>query len=278
MVTMNWLQKIAQIPASNLTSQLWYHGTDAATAYGLMKNMYLKPREETENSSYTGSLSSIPSAVYLTASPGKAAKHAIETAESYKSHPVILVIQPENLGYVHVDEDMVHMILNGRSDFSDDWYPSPKLEQEIFRLAADIFGVDNWDDENKSNKNLVLEDIEQQKSGWHDTYVDDEYLQSEGVVPDSEGVYEYDATMHAAKEIAAALNDEHQKEAITNYGNMAHDGRVQASEIYLIPWQLDKDDWYDSSTNLQSYEELQQFGTRIDPQQLLMSFMNKDVS
>ncbi len=271
----SWLIRVAQIPATNLPSQVWYHGTDASTAYSLMENMQLKPREETGNSAYVGGLSSIQSAVYLTDSPGKAAKHAIETAESYKSHPVILVIEPANLGYVHVDEDMVHMLLNGQSYFSNDWYPSPTLEQEIFRLAAESLRLDDYE-ENKSDKKLVLEYLYEKNQGWTDDYVEDEYLQEEGIVPDDQGNYEYDESMHLSKEIAAALNDNHQREAVMNFGSMAHEGRVQASEIYLIPWKLDRGDWQDSPTSLQSYDELRQFGTKVNPQQLLMSFMTGD--
>lgn len=268
---MNWLQKIAQIPATMLPSQVWYHGTDASTAYSLMENMQLKPREETGNSSYVGSLSSIQSSVYLTASPGKAAKHAIETAESYKSHPVILVIEPASLGYVHVDEDMVHVLLNGQS-YDNDWYPSPALEQEIFRLAAENLRLDDYE-ENKSDKKLVLDYMWEKKQGLIQEDVEDEYLQEEGIVPDDQGNYEYDEFMHLSKEIAAALNDDHQKEAVMNFGSMAHEGRVQASEIYLIPWKIDREGWQDSPTSLRNYDELQQFGMRVNPQQLLMPFM-----
>ena len=215
----------------------------------------------------------------MTDSPGKAAKHAIERAEPTKSHPVILVIEPTNLGYVHVDEDMVHMLLNGQSHFSNDWYPSPTLEQEIFRLAAESLRLDDYE-ENKSDKKLVLEYLYEKKQGWSNDDVEDEYLQEEGIVPDDQGNYEYDESMHLSKEIAVALNDNHQREAVMNFGSMAHEGRVQASEIYLIPWKLDRQSdgmsWQDSPTSLQNYDELRQFGTKIDPQQLLMSFMYQD--
>ena len=110
-----------------------------------------------------------------------------------------------------------------------------------------------------------------------DNHIDDEYLQEEGIVPDDGGVYEYDESMHLAKEISRTLNDKHQNEAVMNFGSMAHEGKVQASEIYLIPWKIkrkSKDlEWNDSPTSLKDYDELRQFGTRIDPQQLLMSFM-----
>ncbi len=278
---MNWFQKTCQIPATNLPTQLWDHGTDTSSAYKLMRNMFIQPRRETGESSYTGSLSSIPDAVYLTLSPGKAAKHALERAESYKSHPVILVVPPENLGYTQVDEDFVHMLLSGNTYYEGDWYPSPKLEEEVFKLAAEYFQLNDWDwNTGQSDKALVLDYLEAKREGlYEDNDIEDEYLQEEGIVPDTGGIYEYDESMHAAKDIAKTLNDQHQREAIINFGSMAHAGKVQASEIYLIPEYLDRKSegdtytWKDSPTSLKDHEELRQFGTQIDPQQLLMQFM-----
>lgn len=282
---MSWFHltiKLSQIPAEQLFSVLWYHGTDSATAYGLLNDMTLRTREETGESSYEGSLSSIQSAVYLTSTPGKAAKHAIDRVEQYKgTHPVILVIQPENLGYVHVDEDLVHMLFNGNDHFENDWYPSPTLVQEIFDMAAEDLNLDDWDsDSPKSAKRLVLEHFQYQNTYGGNEDIEDEYFQEEGITPDDEGNYEYDESMHLAKRIAADLNAKHQTEAIQNFRSMAHLGSVVASEIYLIPQYLNKkmDDgstWQDSPTSLVSYEELQQYGTRIDPKQLLMPFMTQ---
>lgn len=275
---MSWLQKISQIPAASLPFQLWYHGTDSITAYRLMENMLVKPRSDTGESSYMGSLSSIPTNVYLTLNPGKAAKHAIERAEQQKTQPVILVIRPESLGMVHIDEDMVHMLLNGHSFFeTSDWYPSPLLEREIFDLAADYFGISDFDTE-QSIKKQVLEHLRYQQEYGSGEDIDDEFLQEEGIIPDSGGLFEYDPSMHAAKDIARTLNTIHQKEAITNFQSLAHEGQVQASEIYIIPWNIERqlDDgvtWEDSPTSMRSYEDLHQFGTKINPQQLLMPFM-----
>lgn len=262
----------------SLPSQKWYHGTDSRTAYRLMVNMLVKPRSDTGETSYVGSLSSIPTNVYLTLNPGKAAKHAIERAEQQNTQPVVLVIEPENLGMVHVDEDMVHMLLNGHSFFeSSDWYPSPKLEEEIFNLTAEYLGVGDFDTE-QSTKAQVLEYLRYQKEHGFGEDIEDEYLQEEGVIPDSEGLYEYDPSMHAAKDVAQALNDRHQQEAILNFQSLAHEGQVPASEIYIIPWNIQRtmDDgstWKDSPTSIRSYEELRQFGERIDPNQLIMGFM-----
>ena len=275
----NWLTRLikqSQISATELPSMLWYHGTDSVTAYNLMNEMTLKPRNETGESSYEGGLSSIPTAVYLTSTPGKAAKHAIERVEQYKgTHPVIVVIQPENLGYAHVDEDLVHQLLNGNDYFGNgDWYPSPKMIEEIFAMAADDLRLDNWES-GKSDQQLVLEHLQYVRENGSDIGSEEEhneYMQDEGIVPDAGDVYEYDESMHLAKSIAASLNNEHQREAITNFQSMAHEGKVLASEIYLIPERLEDGSF---PTNLTSYEELKQSGTRINPEQLLMSFMRQ---
>jgi len=280
---MNWLLKLSQIPAAQLPSQKWYHGTDSVTAYSLMNEMALKPRSETGESSYSGSLSSMPERVYLTLSTGKAAKHATERTEAVGNSPVILVINPEDLGYTHVDEDLVHMILNGNTYFDSEWYPSPKLEEEIFDLAEQALGIETWD-ENISSKKNVLNYIEEYKMyGTADDASEDEwkeYMEEEGIIPDESGVYEYDKTMHVAKRVAQELNDKHQQEAIMNFQSMAHVGRVKASEIYLLPSYIERpmDDgstWKDSITSLKNYEELQQFGEKINPHQLLMPFMTE---
>ncbi len=248
---MNWLQKISQIPASQLPTQLWFHGTDSMTAYGLMQDMMIRPREETGSSSYFEEMESIPHAVYLTSSVGKAAKHALESSELRNAHPVILVIQPESLGYAHVDEDLVHAMIQGMPYFhNDDWYPSPTLEREIFDIASEELNLQDFE-HGKSNKQLVLE------------YFSD---------MDDDRVYE---AMDIAKYISASLNDKHQQESISNYGNMAHQGKVPASEIYLIPEYIDEGLL---ATSLKSYEELQQFGTRVSPDQLLMPFMYREPS
>ena len=125
---------------------------------------------------------------------------------------------------------------------------------------------------------VVIEYFEYQRMFGDGVDIEDEYLKDEGIVPDDSGVYEYDESMHLAKEISQTLNDKHQREAIVNFQSMAHQGKVQASEIYLIPWQIERpnDDgttWSDSPTSMRSYEELRQFGERINPQQLLMDFM-----
>ncbi len=273
---MNWLQKIGQIPATHLSPVLWYHGTDSLTAYGLLQEMVLRPRSETGETSYHGGLSSIPTSVYLTSNPGKAAKHALERSEQYRgTHPVVLVIRPESLGYVHVDEDLIHQLLNGNSFLETDWYPSPKMIQEIFNMAVDDLRLDDMGDSGKSNQRLVLDYFRyKQEYGFAgDEDIEDEYLKEQGVVPDIEGRYEYDESMHLAKNIAAALNDEHQREAIQNFQNMAHEGSVVASEIYLIPQKIDRKDNNYFATSLKSHDELREYGTRIDPNQLLMPFM-----
>lgn len=276
--SMSWLQKIAQIPATNLSAQLWYHGTDSLTAYNLTHDMTLRPREETDNTSYSGSLSSVPTNVYLTSAVGKAAKHAIERAEFTGGHPVILVIQPESLGAAYIDEDFVHMMLTGNDYFHEqDWYPSPLLEKEIFEIAANELNVDVYDN-SKSDKELVLEYLRNINEWDSNDLIEDEYLKEEGIVPNEHGDYEYDPSMHLAKYIASVLNDKNQKEAINNFRSMAHAGKVEAAEIYMIPWRIQRPTdegttWEDFPTSMKSHEELQQFGTPVDPNQLLMPFM-----
>lgn len=269
--------KFAQIPGSELPSQVWYHGTDSRTAYRLMEDMMVRPRSETGETSYIGSLSSMSTNVYLTSDVGKAAEHAIERAKQQETHPVILVIQPENLGFVHVDEDMIHMMLNNKVFLNRDWSPSQELEDEVFRQAVESLNLDYWED-SKTDRELVLEYVTQKNENMFGEEIEDEYLREEGIVPDESGVYEYDETMHLAKEISEALNDKYQKEAIINFQNMAHQGKVPASEIYLIPLTIQRtteegSTWEDSPLNMRTYDELVLFGEKINPNQLLMPFM-----
>lgn len=268
---MSWLQKIA-LTGKELNQQLWYHGTDNATAYSLIHDMLLRPRTETGNTSYIGSLSSIPNRVYLTNSISNAINYALLRTEKTKNQPVVLVIQPESLGCIHVDEDMVHQILLGIADVSNG------IRQAVFALAVDYFNLDDFDD-NKSYEELVRDYILGRNDSWNDD-IEENYLKDEGVVPDEQGNYEFDETMHAAKEIAQELNDQQQKKAIEAFQALAHEGQVPASEIYLIPDEInlsppEEKPWIVSPKVISTYPQLQQYGTKIDPRQLVMPFMSQ---
>jgi len=275
----NWLIKISQIPGNQINVPISFHGTDSYSAYQLMKEMQIRPRSETGRSSYTGSLSSLPSNVYLTTNVGKAAKHAIERSEATSGHPVVLVIDPSNLKSVHVDEDFVHMILTGQDYFDGDWYPSPGLVEKIFEMAAEILQVDDFDD-NRSTTALVKEHL-REYDPQADMMSEEDYkeqMDDMGIIPDKGGFYERDLSMETAKEIAIALNSQHQKEAIEGFESLAHVGSAKVNSLYLIPKKINisedpNDEYWVFATHMRTYEDLLKYGEWIDPNQLLMPFM-----
>ena len=286
---MNWLNKIiqAQIPGQQLEQVFWFHGTDAYSAYNAMKDMFLKPRKETGESNYTGSLSSIQNNVYLTANLPKAIKHALDKFAVSRGNPVVLVVRPQDLGYVHVDEDFVHAMLTGKTTWNDsEWYPSPRLEKEVFELADEITRASDM--YGGSAKRSVLRYFRDKAEGWSDTDFTEqelaEHLQEQGIVSSEESYssVDYDECMETAKSIASTLNDKHQKEAIMGFQNLAHVGQVKAYEIYMIPKEINMDesggDWWVDPRNMMSYEDLKKHCQKIDPRQLIMSFMTNVAS
>lgn len=270
---MNWLQKLCQVNASDLPFHRWFHGIDTASLYQFINEMVLKPRSETGVSQYTGHLSSLPDAVYLTPDVGMAIRYAFERTKGKHrySSPVIVVVNNSDLSLLQIDEDFIHQVLLGEEQAE---IPN-KLRKQIFEMAAEIMGIWEGDAERQVSQQVA----QYQQYGGNEDFTDED-MEEMGIVPDEEGLYGYDAIMDISKYIANELGPFAQGMAIAAFQAAAHLGPASISEVYRLPLTIKKqglDGPYevDVRDGISSYDELKKYCERIDPRQLLMSFLKQ---